>query len=209
MPYVTASLLTFTAAAALLAIAPGLDTALVLRTAATEGPRGASLAALGIVSGCLVWAASVAAGLGVLLLASGYAYTVLRWAGAGYLLYLGVGMLCQPRSSFLGATRSGAGDRGAFARGALTNLLNPKVGVFYISLLPQFIPSGVPVAPFAMLLGAIHATLSLLWFICLISATRPLARWLRRPMVVRMLDRAAGTVFIAFAARLALESRTS
>lgn len=207
MHSITASLLTFTAAAALLTITPGLDTALVLRTTASEGPRRGLWSGVGVVTGCLLWAASVAAGLGVLLVASRIAYDVLRWAGAAYLLYVGIRMLRQPRASF--ATSPGLQPRGrsAFARGALTNLLNPKVGVFYVSFLPQFIPADVAVAPYAMLLGTIHALLGLLWFICLIAAMGPLSGWLRSPRVVRVLDRATGVVFIAFGVRLALESR--
>ena len=187
-------------------ITPGLDTALVLRTAASEGPRRALWSGLGIITGCVAWAGSVAAGLGVLLLASHLAYTVLRWLGAAYLLYVGLKMLCRPRTTFIAAAVALPRGRGAFVRGALTNLLNPKVGVFYVSFLPQFIPTGVPVAPFAMLLGAIHAALGLLWFILLIAAMGPLARWLRRPAVVRMLDRTTGGVFLLFSARLALDS---
>ena len=207
MHSVAESLVAFTAAAALLTISPGLDTALVLRTVASEGPRRGLWSGIGIITGCLVWAASVAAGLGVLLVASRIGYTVLRWAGAGYLLYVGLKMLRHPRTSF--ASPGGIPPRGrsAFARGALTNLLNPKVGVFYVSFLPQFIPTDVAVAPFAMLLGAIHALLGLLWFACLIAAMGPLSRWLRNPKVVRVLDRITGVVFIAFGARLALESR--
>ncbi len=207
MQSVTESLLTFTAAAALLTITPGLDTALVLRTATSEGPRRGLWSGLGIITGCLIWAASVAAGLGVLLVASRIGYAVLRWAGASYLLYVGLKMLRHPRASFAAAQGTGLRGRSAFARGALTNLLNPKVGVFYISFLPQFIPDHVAVAPYAMLLGAIHALLGLLWFTCLIAAMGPLSRWLRRPQVVRVLNRATGAVFIAFGARLALESR--
>src|SRR6185437_11970143 len=149
MHSVAESLVAFTAAAALLTITPGLDTALVLRTVASEGPRRGLWSGIGIITGCLVWAASVAAGLGVLLVASRIGYTVLRWAGAGYLLYVGLKMLRHPRTSF--ASPGGIPPRGrsAFARGALTNLLNPKVGVFYVSFLPQFIPTDVAVAPFA------------------------------------------------------------
>jgi threonine/homoserine/homoserine lactone efflux protein len=207
MHSITESLVAFTAAAALLTITPGLDTALVLRTAASEGPRRGLWSGLGVVTGCLVWAASVAAGLGVLLVASRLGYTVLRWAGAGYLLYAGLKMLRHPRSSFASPAAAPLRGRSAFARGALTNLLNPKVGVFYVSFLPQFIPADVAVAPYAMLLGAIHALLGLLWFACLIAAMGPLSRWLRRPKVVQVLDRVTGAVFIAFGARLALESR--
>ena len=204
MPSVAAALIAFTAAAGLLTVAPGLDTALVLRTAATDGPRPAALAGLGIAGGCLVWAALVAVGLGALLAASELAYQILRFAGAAYLIYIGYRMLRHPRRGFLieGVTARGGG---ALARGALTNLLNPKVGVFYVSFLPQFVPHGVPVAPFILLLGLIHAVLGLVWFACLIIATRPIARLLRRSAVVTSLDRITGGLFVAFGLGLALE----
>jgi threonine/homoserine/homoserine lactone efflux protein len=204
---IASSLLAYLLAASLLTIAPGLDTALVLRTAASEGPWRAAWSGLGILAGCLVWAALVAAGLGVLLVASETAYAALRWIGAAYLLYVGVQLLRHPRSAFDAGAAPRARGGGAFARGALTNLLNPKVGIFYVSFLPQFIPPGVQVAPFTLLLGAIHAVLGLVWFALLIAATQPLAHWLRRPTVVRWLDRATGAVFIAFGARLALQAR--
>jgi len=197
-------LITYGAAAALLTITPGLDTALVLRTVASDGARRALWAGLGIVAGCFVWASIVAAGLGVLLVASEFAYNTLRWLGAGYLLYVGFRMLVRPRESFTDDGTPRSPGSGAFARGALTNLLNPKVGIFYVSFLPQFVPAGVPVAPFTVLLGAIHGLLGLIWFTVLIAATRPLTRWLRRPSIVRRLDRATGAIFIAFGLRLAV-----
>jgi threonine/homoserine/homoserine lactone efflux protein len=90
----------------------------------------------------------------------------------------------------------------------MTNLLNPKVGVFYVSFLPQFVPHGVSVAPYVLLLGAIHVLLGLIWFACLIAATRPIARWLRRPALLRTCDRLTGAVFVAFGIGLAIESRS-
>src|SRR5687767_1909404 len=129
------SLIAFTVAAALLTVTPGLDTALVLRTAAAEGPRRATLATLGIATGCLIWGALVALGLGALLAASQLAFTVLKWVGAAYLVWLGIGMILKPRQTFdAGQAQPSAGS---FRRGLLTNLLNPKVGVFYVSFLPQ------------------------------------------------------------------------
>lgn len=208
MHSITSSLLAYTAAAAVLAVTPGLDTALVLRTAAREGSRQALFAGLGIITGCMIWTAVVAAGLGVLLAASQLAYSMLRWAGAAYLVWIGIGLLRHPRASFAvnaGATRASGS---AFARGALTNLLNPKVGIFYVSFLPQFIPDRVPVATYTVLLGAILALLGLIWFLCLIAAMRPLVAWLRRAEVMRNLDRLTGGIFIAFGVGLALDART-
>jgi threonine/homoserine/homoserine lactone efflux protein len=117
-------------------------------------------------------------------------------------------MLRHPRRSFLPETGSGGNGRHkAFITGVLTNLLNPKVGVFYVSFLPQFVPQGVPVAPYILLLGAIHAFLGLIWFVCLIAATRPIAQFLKRPSVVQTCDRLTGGMFVAFGVGLALQSR--
>jgi len=201
------SLVAFLAAATLLTIAPGLDTALVLRTAAIAGPRRAALAGLGVAVGCFGWAILVALGLGALLAASQVAYTALRWIGAAYLVWVGYKMLRNPRRSFVPEAGSNEGQRVAFTTGLLTNLLNPKVGVFYVSFLPQFVPQGVSVAPYILLLGAIHAVLGLIWFSSLIIATRPLARLLERPSVVQTCDRLTGGMFVAFGVGLALQSR--
>ena len=206
MSPVEQSLIAFTIAAALMTVTPGLDTALVLRTAAAEGSRRAFAAALGICLGCLVWGLVVALGLGVLLKASELAYTILRWAGALYLLWLGVQLIRSKREDF-GGVPGMTGSASAptwFRRGLLTNILNPKVGIFYVSFLPQFIPAGSNVPALTVVLTAIHAGLGLVWFILLIAATRPIAAALRRPKVIRNLDRVTGGVFLLFGARLAL-----
>jgi threonine/homoserine/homoserine lactone efflux protein len=196
------SLLAFTAAASLLTVTPGLDTALVLRTAAAEGPRRSLAAALGICLGCLAWGVVVALGLGILLQASQLAFTILKYAGAAYLAWLGVRLLLSKRDRFDGRSRAGRGNW--LARGFLTNALNPKVGIFYVSFLPQFVPAGANVPATILLLAIVHAALGLLWFLLLVAATRPLARALERPKIIRALDRATGAVFLLFAARLAL-----
>jgi threonine/homoserine/homoserine lactone efflux protein len=92
-------------------------------------------------------------------------------------------------------------------RGLLTNLLNPKVGIFYISFLPQFLPQGVAAGPFIFLLAVIHAFIGSVWLGCLIAATRPISRMLKTAAVVRWLDRVTGGVFLGFGVRLALERR--
>ncbi|MBI1685935.1 LysE family translocator [Caulobacter hibisci] len=203
------ALVAFTLAASLLTITPGLDTALVLRSAATEGPRRAAAAAVGIGAGCMTWGMAAAFGAGALLTASELAYTALKWAGAAYLVWMGVKMLIKPRDRFEpGAVApTGGGLADSFRRGLFTNLLNPKVGVFYISFLPQFIPAGANPGVFGSLLAGIHVLLGLAWAGLLIAATAPLAGLLREAAVVRWLDRISGGVFIAFGLRLALERR--
>jgi threonine/homoserine/homoserine lactone efflux protein len=205
-----ASLTAFTIAAALLTITPGLDTALVLRTATVEGPKHAWAAAIGIVSGVLVWGLVAAAGLGIVLLASEFAYQALQIAGAAYLAYLGCKLLFsrrQPAATAAEVPEAAGSAWGWFGRGLLTNLLNPKVGLFYVTFMPQFIPAEANVFLFGALLALIHDVLGILWFTLLIAATRPLTGWLRRPAVTLWLDRATGGLFLGFGARLAIEAR--
>jgi threonine/homoserine/homoserine lactone efflux protein len=195
------ALLAFSLAAGLLTITPGMDTALVLRTAAVEGSRRAMLAAVGICCGLLTWGLAASVGLGALLAASQVAYRALRMAGACYLIFLGTRMVLRKHKSAsampdsaspqVPANHMSASAPRWFVRGLLANLLNPKVGVFYVTFLPQFIPAGVAV----------------IWFSLLILATRPLSRWLRRPRVVQTLDRATGTVLVGFGFGLALDDR--
>lgn len=207
---VAQSLIAFLAAAGLLTITPGVDTAMVLRSAAVEGRRRAAFAAIGISVGCLLWGAAVALGLGALLTASHAAYAALKWSGAGYLVYLGARLLWKPRVRFEietgGAAKTGS-DGSSLRRGLLTNLLNPKVGVFYVTFLPQFTPVGVDVGGYCFLLACIHVVLGTAWSAALITATTPLRAFLAKPKAVTMMDRATGAVFIAFGAGLALSRR--
>ncbi|CAN5681794.1 LysE family translocator [soil metagenome] len=203
------ALLAFTVAAGLLTLTPGLDTALILRTAAVEGPKRALLAMVGILAGCFVWGGIVAFGLGAVLQASAIAFNILKWAGAAYLVWLGIGLILRPRDSFevADAPTMKGGDTAWMRRGFLSNMLNPKMGVFYVSFLPQFLPQGVPAGPFMLLLTTIHVLLGVVWLGLLIAATQPIARVLKRAAVVRWLDRATGGVFVAFGLRLALDRR--
>jgi threonine/homoserine/homoserine lactone efflux protein len=204
------SLIAYLAAAGVLTLTPGLDTAMVLRSATVEGQRPAAMAAVGIGLGCLVWGASVALGLGALLTASAVAFTALKWAGAAYLLYLGARLILKPRRTLAldaGPAPRDSGPLDALRRGLFTNLLNPKVGVFYVSFLPQFTPPGVPMAPYVFMLACIHVVMGLAWSGALIAATVPIGRYMARPGVVTVMDRLTGCVFVAFGARLALSRR--
>lgn len=198
-------LLAFLTAATILTVTPGVDTAMVLRAATIEGRRPAVLAAVGIALGCLVWGAAAAIGLGALLRASLFAYTALKFAGAAYLAWLGAKLILRPRSTLAALDQhgEGAGRHSAFWRGLLTNLLNPKVGVFYATFLPQFIPEGITSPGYPFFLASLHVLLTLAWFAVLIAASLPLGRLLRRPSAMRSLDRLTGAVFLGFGFRLA------
>jgi threonine/homoserine/homoserine lactone efflux protein len=206
-------LLAFAVAAGVLTITPGVDTALVLRSAASRGSRAGAGAALGVCGGLVLWGAGAAFGLTALLAASEFAFTVIKWLGAAYLVWLGLKLLIKPRQVFAAAAQAKGEPqrRGGLAeglrRGFLTNVLNPKVGVFYVTLLPQFIPQHVNVAVFCLLLAGVHVGLTLAWFSVLIALTVPLGRLLAAPRVVRLLDRLTGCVFVAFGAKLAAAHR--
>ncbi|MFJ4145684.1 LysE family translocator [Pseudomonas sp. NPDC089734] len=204
---ITDSLIAFTFAATLLTLTPGLDTALVLRTAAVEGRQQAFRAALGINAGCLLWGAAVAFGLGALIAVSELAFNILKYCGAAYLCWLGLNMLLRPRSALSPVEADGKPGANWFLKGMAGNVLNPKVGIFYVSFLPQFIPQGQPLIAWTFGLVSIHVVIGLIWSIVLIGATRPLAGVLRRESVIKWMDRTTGLIFVLFAARLALSKR--
>ncbi|MEU9111608.1 LysE family translocator [Streptomyces sp. NPDC048483] len=212
-----ASLLGFTAVAALLTVSPGPDFAVVLRTALGSGRRAALCSAFGIAAGCFVWGLAGAVGLTAMLAASQVAYDVLRVAGALYLMWLGVQALRSARRTRAGrGTARPAGEPAAeevrqtplraFRTGLLTNVLNPKVGVVYMSLLPQFIPHGASVIATTLLLVAVHAVLGVLWLGGIAVAVHRARGIFQRPRVRRWLDQATGGVLLALGAAVGYET---
>ena len=206
-----AAVLTFTLVAAVLTLTPGLDTALVLRAALTQSRREAFATAAGIVAGLFVWGAAAAIGVSALLTASELAFDVLRYAGAAYLVIFGIRMLVRAARSRKEPDAAPAAARvspwGAARMGLGTNLLNPKVGVFYIALLPQFVPSGSDPLPVGLLLTGVHAVLTLVWFAVLIAFAGVLSRWLRGPTAARGIDGVTGVTLVGFGLRLAAAGR--
>ncbi|MCP2327973.1 threonine/homoserine/homoserine lactone efflux protein [Hamadaea flava] len=208
----TTAVVSFAVVAGLLTIIPGVDTALVLRTAVVQGRRHAFATAFGICTGALVWGAAAAAGISVLLTASRTAYTVMRVAGAIYLIYLGVMMLRDARRPKTAADVDVAlvSPWRAFARGLTTNLLNPKVGVFYVAMLPQFLPADVPALPMGVLLALVHDLEAMVWFTLIIGGVGLARRWLTGSAAAavrirRVTDAIAGTALVALGIRLAAD----
>ncbi|MFD5461201.1 LysE family translocator [Kitasatospora sp. NPDC127059] len=201
----TTALWSFALVVGLLTLTPGLDTALILRTSALGRRRQAWGVVLGIQTGTLIWGALTSAGVTALLTASQVAYEVLRWAGAVYLVWMGVGML---RKRGVEAAAEEEPVEGGFVhglrRGTLTNLLNPKVGVFYVAVLPQFIPAGAPHFAAGVALTCVHVVEGLLWSTVLVGFARVLRGWLRRPAARRLMDRVTGAVVVGFGLKLAL-----
>lgn len=205
----TASL-TFAVAGALIVLLPGPDTLVVLRNLIRGGRRTATRTVVGVLSGLTVWVAATAFGLAALLHASEDAYTVLRIVGACYLLWLGWQTLrtraappelltfdtAQPRRRLLGT---------GYTAGLATDLLNPKVGVFFVTFLPGFVPSGTSVGDASLTFGAIFVVETALYFAFLLFLAGRIATWMGDTKIRRRLDWATGTVLIGFGVRLAVE----
>lgn len=207
-----ARLLAFIGLAALLTITPGADMAVVTKVALEQNRRAALRTTVGIITGLMLWATASAVGLAAILTASATTFTVIKFAGAAYLLWLGVQSLWPKRGQqqTLAPAGGDAGDqptRSPFRRGLLTNLLNPKVGIFYTTFLPQFIAPGEPVFAKSLLLAAIHASMGLVWMSGYAFLVTKAGDVLRSPSVKRILDRVTGIVLIAFGVRLAVERR--
>lgn len=149
----------------------------------------------------------MALGLGALLAVSEWAYTLLKWCGAGYLCWLGVHLLLRPRPPFAEAATNKPISSNWYLRGILGNVLNPKMGIFYVSFLPQFVPAGHSPVIWTFLLVSIHVAMGTLWSLTLILSTRFASGLLQKKTVIQWMDRATGGVFLFFAAKLALSSR--
>ena len=206
-----AAVLSFAVVATALTVTPGLDTALVLRAALTRGRSEATATAAGIVAGLFVWGAAAAVGVSALLTASELAYDVLRYAGAAYLVWFGVRLLVRalrPGPAADEAPGAAVGSAWRAARtGLATNLLNPKVGIFYVALLPQFLPAGSDPLLVGLLLAGVHGLLTVGWFALLITLAALLSRSLRRPSTVRAIDGVTGATLVGFGVRLATAGR--
>jgi threonine/homoserine/homoserine lactone efflux protein len=205
------ALLGFAVVAGIVTIIPGLDTALILRAALTQSRRHAWASAVGINTGALIWGVAAAVGASALLAASEVAFTILKLAGAAYMVFLGIRLIV---TSFRKGVhelppleRPGGSIRAAYIRGLLNNLLNPKVGVFYIAAIPQFLAVGIAPLWMGILLALVHDAESIIWFAALIYGAQALRRWLNSPRVERIIDRVTGSVLIAFGAVVASESQ--
>jgi threonine/homoserine/homoserine lactone efflux protein len=225
---VTTALLGFALASTLVILAPGPDSMLVMRNTMRGGRRTGWVTACGTLSGLTIWAVSAALGLSALLRVSHVAYDILRVCGAAYLIWLGVTSLAHFRRKSTAEPTAGAGDRGravpgpavpgpavpgaarpgrAYLNGLLSNLLNPKISVFFMAFLPAFVPAGASAAEFSLVLGIWFIAETGLWLAVVAWLADRGVRWLRRPTVQRWIERVTGIVLIGFGLRLATESR--
>lgn len=214
-------LIAFAGLALLLVLTPGANIMLVIRSTLGGGPRAGIAAALGVALGHFVHASASALGLSLLLRTSDIAFTVMKVAGAAYLAYLGVRSLLaawrgRARTfDAVDAEETEVASEAAVPRrcrrflldGFLCNVLNPKVALFYLALLPQFIAPGEPVLARSLLLAGTHGCISVSWQSVLSLALGRIRPLLARPAVYRTLEAVTGSLLIGFGVRLAFATR--
>jgi threonine/homoserine/homoserine lactone efflux protein len=199
------TVLAFVGAATLIVLLPGPDTLVVVRSILRGGRRQGLLTALGNLCGLSLWVATAALGLAAMLEASEVGYAALRIVGACYLVFLGVqAWRSRGRVDDAGGGHSGVLGTG-FRAGLLTNLFNPKVGVFFVTFLPGFVPSGASVLWTTLAFGAIFIVLTALYWVLLLGLAGKVTAWMNTPTIRRRLDVATATVLVAFGLRLATE----
>jgi RhtB (resistance to homoserine/threonine) family protein len=197
----------------LVIVAPGPDTVLVTKNAVLHGRRAALSTALGVNVGLLIWTAGAALGVAAVIRESAIAFNMLRLVGAAYLIWLGVQALRAGRRHSSTATSPGEDPRGqmggvlGFRQGVLSDLANPKIGVFFTSLLPQFVSPRGSVLGASLLLGVVFALIGLAWLSGYAIAAARAVDLLSRRRVKAALDRITGLVLIGLGIRVALERR--
>lgn len=210
----------FLVVAGLLTITPGADMALVMRHALSGGTRPAFFASLGIAVGCLIWGAASALGVSLVFARSAVAFAVLKYVGGAYLVYLGVRALVSTtkgtkntrdikdeNSSRPSSLRGSHRQWKAFGHGLLTNLLNPKVAVFYVTFLPQFVAPDRPVLSQSVFLASMHVVMGLAWLTLYARFIDRMAAILLTDRVKRRIEAMTGAVLMALGIRLALARR--
>jgi threonine/homoserine/homoserine lactone efflux protein len=199
----TTDLALFVVAGLLLNITPGPDTLYIVGRSASRGWRGGAVAALGIGAGSLVHTLAAAVGLSALLAASATAFMVLKWLGAAYLVYVGISLFRARAAIEPGKTLEAAALRTVFLQGFLTNVLNPKVALFFLAFLPQFVDPAAPSKALAFVfLGCVFNVNGTLWNLFVAWSAARVMRFDRSRRFALWLNRAVGVLFIYLGVRL-------
>lgn len=201
-------LLTYFAACLVLAVTPGPDNIFVLTQAALRGKKAGVLVVLGLCTGLVVHTTAVSLGVAVIFQTSALAFTLLKLAGAGYLIYLAWGAF-RAGATVIDGEKSALTHAQLFRRGIIMNVTNPKVTIFFLAFLPQFAdPARGALSLQMMLFGGLFIVSTVLVFGTIALAAGALGEWLKRSeRVQKVMNRAAGVVFVGLAAKLLLAER--
>jgi threonine/homoserine/homoserine lactone efflux protein len=207
----TSTFLAFLGVSILVIVTPGPDTALTIRNTLLGGRRGGVFAALGVATGQLIWALATSVGIVALLVASEPVFEAVKLAGAAYLVWLGGHALLAAWRNDWAAPAIATGPRlraaASFRQGVISDLGNPKMAVFFASLLPQFVPGGDPSFAALLSLGAVFCVLTFAWLAVYAAVIARVGDVLRRPPIRRAIEGVTGAVLIALGIRLAAEQR--
>jgi threonine/homoserine/homoserine lactone efflux protein len=205
---IDAQLVAFAGVSLLLAVTPGPDMAVVTKNALAHGRRGVLLTTSGIALALVIWVTATAVGLSALLQGSGEVLFVLKIVGAAYLAYLGVRTLLESRArpaDLLATAPAAAPAHAVFRQGFLSAISNPKLGVFFVTFLPQFVLPGQAVLPRLLELGVTFAVIGWIWMNVYGLFVTRLRQVITAPRVRQWMQRVTGVVLLGFGARLALE----
>jgi threonine/homoserine/homoserine lactone efflux protein len=207
----TSTLWAFLGISIIVIVTPGPDTAMTIRNTLLGGRAGGIATACGVATGQAIWALATSLGLVAVLLASEPLFLAVKWAGAAYLVWLGLQALIAAWRGGAAATPGGGGAHlravAAFRQGVISDLGNPKMAVFFASVLPQFAPQGEGMLSALVLLGLVFALLTLLWLAAYACAIAKAGDILRGSSIRRTLEGITGAVLIALGLRLATEQR--
>ncbi len=194
---------TFLVLSLFVVMSPGIDTALITKRTIADGRKDGYKMALGITTGSLVHTFAAAFGLSAILMQSAVAFDIVKYIGAIYLIYLGL-------SSFISRKKKVSvcvdkQNKSAFKQGLFSNVLNPKVAMFFLTFLPQFVKTGEHATQHLIIMGVIYTLLSISWFFIYVFFINYLREWLLAPKVQKIMDKATGLVLIGFGLKLALD----
>jgi len=205
--------LAFVGVSIVVIVTPGQDTALTIRNTLSGGRIGGIATAAGVATGQAIWALATSVGIAALIVASEPLFLALKFAGAAYLLYLGGRALLtavqgdRHAAPAAGRGRASVRPRIPFRQGVVSNLGNPKMAVFFTSLLPQFVTGNASFGSL-LLLGLVFCTMTFVWLTVYALAVARLGAFLRRPLIRRIMDAVMGAVFIYLGVRVASSPRS-
>ncbi len=200
-----ARLVAFISIVTVLTVTPGPDMALVARVVFGKGRVAGWLTSLGVVSGHLLWGIASALGVATVLSTSAMLYTILRLIGAAYLIWLGLQALFSRDTHKETTVLPLTNKAGVYRQGLINNLLNPKIGAFYTTFLPQFIGPGQPIFLTSILLAALFALIGIIWLTIYVVILSKAGNFFRRSLVRHAMERITGVVLVALGIRLAVE----
>ncbi|KKI91231.1 lysine transporter LysE [Bacillus sp. SA1-12] len=203
-------ILTFLILSLFVVMSPGIDTALITKRTLSDGRIDGYKMALGITTGSLVHTFAAAFGLSAILMQSAVAFEIIKYAGAIYLIYLGLSsFITRKNKKITGVEQQNGSEmkKSAFKQGLYSNVLNPKVAMFFLTFLPQFMKTGATATVQLMIMGIIYTLLSITWFFVYVFFINYLRKWLMSPKVQSIMDKTTGLILIGFGLKLAISKQ--